>query len=437
MRNSLSHAITAALLLAVALPLPGHAAARVTELNRIVAVVDDNVITTRELDGRMATILTRLRESRTPLPSDEVLQRQVLERMVVERIQLDRARRAGIEVDDELLNRTVASIARDNQLTIEQFRTVLEKDGIEFARFREEIRNEMLITRLRQREVDNRIKVSPQEVDEFLAKRAETVEQNAEYHLSHLLVALPDAASPAQVQAARAEAEALLARLRAGADFRALAVARSDGPQALEGGDLGWRKGAELPTLFADVVPGLDEGGVSGLIRSPSGFHIVKLNARRGEPVHEIEQTHARHILIRTNELVSDFDARERLLKLHDRIGGGEDFATLARIHSEDTGSAVKGGDLGWANPGTFVPAFEEAIGKLQPGRTSEPFKSVFGWHVVQVLERRRHDDTAEYLRNQAHNLLRQRKIQEEEQAWIRRLRDEAFVELRLDDGES
>jgi peptidyl-prolyl cis-trans isomerase SurA len=436
MRNRLSPAITAALLLFAALPLTGHAAERVTELNRIVAVVDDNVITARELDGRVESILTRLRETRTPIPSNAVLQRQVLERMVVERIQLDRAKRAGIEVEDEVLNRTVETIARDNKLTIEQFRSVLEKDGIDFARFREEVRNEMLMTRLRQREVDNRVKVSPQEVDEFLAKRKEAVGQNTEYHLSHLLIALPEGANPAQVQAARAEADEVLAQLRGGADFRALAVAHSDGQQALEGGDLGWRKGTEIPTLLAEVVPGLAEGGVSDLIRSPSGFHIVKLNAKRGEPAHVIEQTHARHILIRTNELVSDLDARERLLKLYARVEGGEDFAALARNHSEDTGSAIQGGDLGWANPGTFVPAFEEALGKLEPGQVSKPFKSVFGWHVVQVLERRRHDDTAEYLRNQAHNLLRQRKIEEEEQAWIRRLRDESYVELRLEGGE-
>ncbi len=406
---------------------------RIVELDRVVAVVDDNVITLQELENRLDNIKQRLTADNTRLPPDDLLRRQVLERLIVERLQLDRAERIGIRVDDETVNRAIEQVARDNGLSLTQFREVLERDGIPFATFREQIRDEMVISRLRAREVANRVTVSPREVDFLLERQTSQQLEGAEYHLSHILVATPEAPTPEQVQAARNEAEGLVGRLRAGEDFRELAVAHSDGQQALEGGDLGWRRGDQLPTLFADLMADMQEGDVSDPIRSSSGFHIIRLEGRRGEQRHLVQQTHARHILIRTDELTSDDDARSRLARLRDRVISGEDFAKLARTHSQDPGSTPKGGDLGWANPGQFVPAFEKALGELAPGQISEPFKSDFGWHIVQVLERRDYDDTDTFLRTRAHNALRERKVEEELQNWLRRLRDEAYVKVMLD----
>ncbi len=408
-------------------------AARVQELNRIVAIVDDDVITYQELKDRLETIVAQLRQSKTPLPADNILQRQVLERLIVERLQLKMASRAGIRVDDENLNEVIGKIARDNGLTLAQFRQVLERDGFKFADFREEIRNELTISRLRSRQVESRIVITPQEVENYLAHRQAEGAEGTEYRLEHILIAVPEAARPAEIQAAKARAEELLGRLRSGADFREMAVSYSDGQQALEGGDLGWRKAGQLPTLFSEVALKMAVGAISDPIRSPSGFHILRLAEKRGETKHVVRQTHARHILIRTDAITSDEQARARLLRLRDRILDGEDFDRLARANSDDTGSASQGGDLGWANPGMFVPAFEEAMGKLAPGQVSEPFRSQFGWHIVQVLERRDHDDTEEHIRNQAREALRQRKMEEELENWLRRMRDESYVTIRLD----
>lgn len=407
---------------------------RIDEINRIVAVVDDNVITLEELDRRIETIKLKMGQAdRERLPPDSVLRPQVLERLIIERIQLDRARRTGIRVEDEEVNRTIARIAADSGLTLAQFREVLARDGIDFARFREDIRTEMIIARLRNREVDNRVKVTDTEVERFLEARAGRGADREQYHLMQILIAVPEAASPQEVQKARAEAEALYRQLQEGADFRQMAIAHSDGQQALEGGDLGWRSSDQLPTLFAEAIRGMQPGDIAGPIRSPSGFHLVRLAGKRGQERHVVEQKHARHILIRTDELTSDADARNRLERLRDRILAGEDFARLARTHSDDRGSAREGGDLGWANPGTFVPAFERALNELKPGQISEPFKSEFGWHIVQLLDVREHDNTEAYQRSRAHQVLRQRKIEEETENWLRRLRDESYVDIRLE----
>jgi len=325
----------------------------------------------------------------------------------------------------------ITRIAAQNKLTLPQFRETLERDGVAYADFREEIRGEIIMNNLRAREVESRVEVTQQEVDEFLARQAGNGNLDTEYHLGHILIAVPEGAGPEQVQAARARAQQVLDELRGGADFRQLAIAHSSGQQALQGGDLGWRKGGQLPTLFADNVLRLAPGEVSEPLRSSSGFHIIKLLDKRGEQRQFVTQTHARHILVRSNELVPDVEARNKLSRLRERILQGEDFAALARANSEDPGSGTRGGDLGWANPGTFVGPFEQAMNGLKAGEISEPFRSQFGWHIVQVVERRQHDSTEELKRSRAFEAIRQRKIEEDTQDWLRRLRDEAYVEYK------
>jgi len=425
--------IIPALLICAALLAPAAQAEEIVELNRIVAVVNDDVITRTELERRLQSVQQRLAQSDTPLPPQDVLREQVLERLIIERIQLETAARTGVRVDDETVNQVVANIAADNNLTLDQFRQVLERDGVSFARFREEIRNDITINRLRQSQVDNRVTVTPQEVDHFLETQRQRGDADTEYRLAHILIAVPEGSGPETIRVKQERAEEVLALLDDGADFRQTAAAWSDGQQALSGGDLGWRKAGEIPTRFIDIVGALEPGEHSRLIRSTSGFHILKLQEKRGETRRMVRQTHARHILIKTDEITSDFEARNRLERLRERIRSGDSFAELARSHSDDPGSAAQGGDLGWANPGTYAPAFEEAMEALEPGEISAPFRSRFGWHIVQVLERRDHDNTEEFLRTRAQRALHQRKADEEAEAWVRRLRDEAYVEYRLE----
>ena len=407
--------------------------AAVQELNGIAAVVDDDVITWTELNRRVETISQQLAQNNTPLPPRDILERQILDRLILEQLQLKRAEQMGIQVDDENLNRVIANIARENRLSLEEFRNALARDGIDFAFFREQIRNEILMSRLRTSQVDNRVNVTPQEVEAFLETQKGQLERNTEFHLYHILVTVPGSASPEQVQEARNKAEDVLAKLRQGADFQQMAVSYSSGQQALEGGDLGWRRAAQLPTLFADEVLGMQPGQVSKLIRSSSGFHILKLAEKRGQERHIIRQVNARHILLKTGPLVTESDARTRLNRLRERILAGEDFSELARAHSEDPGSAVQGGELGWADPGIYVQAFQDALKNHPVGAVSKPFKSQFGWHIMQVMGWRDYDNTEEAMHNQAYQALRQRRIEEEQQNWLRRLRDEAYVEYRLE----
>lgn len=420
---------------------PSSSPANRVEIDSVVAIVNDAVITRSELDDQIRTIKQQLRQQNTPAPAANVLQKQVLERLISSRLQLQLAANTSIRVDDDTLNRAINRIAAQNKLSLTEFRAVLEKDGFSFDKFREDIRDEITITRLRQRQVDSRITVTDQEVSQFLAAQARQGKSDDEYRLGHILIALPEAASPAQIQAARQKAEKTLEKLQAnaggGADFKETAIAVSDGQQALEGGDLGWRSAGQLPSLFAAQVPAMKVGELSGIIRSSGGFHIVKLLDYRGGKRHTVTQTLARHILIRTTELITDDDASMRLQQLVQRIKKGEDFAELALSVSDDTLSAAKGGSLDWVSPGDMVPAFEQAMNELQPGQISVPFKSEFGWHIVQVQARREYDNTEEYTRNQALEALRSRKIEEEYQNWLRRLRDEAYVEYRLDGGTS
>jgi peptidyl-prolyl cis-trans isomerase SurA len=425
----------AACLLVLAATARGQAA--IEPIDHIVAVVENDVILASELEDATRTVLAQLRQQRTRPPPRARLERQVLERLIVDRLQLIEAEQTGIRVDDPTLNRAVADIAAKNGLSLDQFRQILERDGYAFDRFREDIRDKIAISRLQQREVESKITISEQEIADFLATRLQAGEAAGEWRLAQILVAVPEGASPSQIQAARREAEDLLARLRAGADFAELAVAASDGQSALQGGDLGWRKAEELPSFFAEPVSKLAVGEVSEPIRSPSGFHLVKVVGRRGDAGrHVITQTHVRHILVRTGELVSTQDARGRLDQLRLRIQGGDDFEPLARVHSDDAGSAARGGDLGWVSPGDLVPQFEEVMDRLRPGEVSEPFRSPFGWHIAQVLERRQWDNTEEVQRSEAREAILQRRREEELESWLRRLRDEAYVEIRSGAGD-
>ncbi|HEY0721379.1 MAG TPA: peptidylprolyl isomerase [Gammaproteobacteria bacterium] len=410
-----------------------YGATPVQPLDRVIAVVDDDVITHNEVEQRLQSLRQQLAHNKTSAPPDAILRRQLLERMILERIQLALAQRIGIRVDDENLNQIISNIATQNHMDFDQFRAALQRDGIAFADFREEIRNEVIITRLRATQVDNRVTVSPQEVKSWLESRA-AQDQSTEYHLAQILIALPESASPDEVQTARARAEEVLTKLRGGAEFREMAAAYSGDQQALEGGDLGWRRTAELPTFLVDHVIDMKPGALSDIIRSTSGFHILKLIDKRGEERQVVRQVHARHILIRTDAITSDAEAKARLTRLRQRILAGEDFATLARANSDDKGSGSQGGDLGWANPGTFVPEFEAALSQLAVGATSDVFRTQFGWHIVQLLGYRDHDSTDEMRFSQAQEALRKRKIEEEQQNWLRRLRDEAYVEYHLEE---
>ena len=332
------------------------------------------------------------------------------------------------------LNKNLRKMAGQNNMSLSEFREVLEQDGYDYVSFREQFRNQITINRVRQQMVENRIEVSEQEVDNLLATESSFSDQNREYHLTHILVSIQEAASPEQVQTAKARTQDILARLRGGADFAQVATAESDGQQALEGGDLGWRKSSQLPSIFTDIVVELKPGDISDPIRSPSGFHIIKLvETRGGEERHLIKQTRARHILLRPDALVSEQQVQTRIAQLRERIAQGEDFATLARAHSQDPGSGSNGGGLGWVTPGQMVPEFEQAMNELAPGDVSEPVKSRFGWHLIQVQERREQDDTDEHRRNSARESIRQRKTEEELQIWLRRLRDESYVEYRTE----
>lgn len=437
--NSPLRFLFALMLLAIMQCFPGEtladgSSAGKVDLDRIVAVVDDSVILQSDLDDMMATVKRQMKQEDGQMPPDDVLRKQVLERLIMMRLELQYAERTGIRVDDEALNAALNNIAQQNKMSLGDFRHALEREGFDFARFRENIRNQMIITRLQQRQANSMVTVSDQEVDNFLANEKAQGGIADEYKLAHILIAVPEGATPDKIQAARAKAQRVLNELRAGADFRKTAVAVSDDQQALEGGDLGWRSKAQIPSLFVDVITHMKPGDISDLIRSPSGFHIIKLYDHRGSDQHTITQTHARHILIRTNDLVSDDDARERLAQLKQRIEGGDDFAALARAHSDDPTSAAKGGDLGWVNPGDLDPQFEEVMNGLAPGKLSEPFRTQYGWHIVQVLARREHDDSAEYRRSTAREMIRKRKAEEEIEVWLRRLRDEAYVEYRLDE---
>lgn len=405
------------------------------EADRIVAVVNDEVITLNELRTRLDTALAQLKQQGTPLPPRDVLERQMLERLIVDRIQLQQARDTGLRIDDTQLDQALNRIAAGNKMSLAQFRLALERDGVPYGKFREQIREEMTVARLREREVDNRLVISDAEVDNFLeSEAAKSGSGGDEVQVAHILLRAPESASPEQLQKLKAKADQVLERIRKGEDFSQLAASYSDAPDALQGGVLSPRPIDRLPGLFVEVVSKMKPGDVSPLLKSPNGFHIVKLLGKKGGlSLPPVQQTHARHILIRVNELVSESEALHKLTGLRDRLVHGGDFAELARLYSQD-GSAAKGGDLGWLYPGDTVPEFERAMDRLAPKELSQPVKSPFGFHLIMVIERRVQDVSDERKRMSARVALRERKLDEAYQDWLRQIRDRAYVEYRLEE---
>ncbi|MFT4102553.1 MAG: peptidylprolyl isomerase [Burkholderiaceae bacterium] len=418
---------------------PGGAARAVVEpVDRVAAVVNTDVITLGELDARMRTVEMQLRRQNVQIPPTEVLRSQVLERMIVDRAQVQLAREQGVRIDDSQVDRAVASVAAQNSLSVQDLRSRLEQDGISFAAFRDSLRADMVIARLREREVDQRVQISEADIDAFLREQRDPAASHVEYNLAHILIRIPEGASADQIAAQRAKAEGLLQQIESGAEFGRLAVSFSDSPEGISGGGLGWRDADRLPQLFVQAVSALQPGQTSGLIRSPNGFHILKLLDKRvaGDsalPGGPVLQTHARHILIRQTELVSEAEALRRLREIRERIEQKTaTFADMARQYSVD-GSASNGGDLGWIYPGDTVPEFERAMNALKPGELSEPVRTPFGWHLIEVEARRNDEASPDRLRMLARQSLRERRADEAYQDWLRQLRDRTYVEYKLD----
>ncbi len=404
------------------------------ELDRIIAVVDDDIVMRSELDEMLARVRNELQEKGAELPPTSVLERQVMERLILDKIQLQIAQATGVEVTEENLDRAIADIAQKNKLSIPQFKEILSSEGYEFERFRDDIRKEILISKLRREEVDRRLQVSDREIENELKNAGDGAANEDEYHIAHILIAIPPNANDKERRAAEEKAQLAVARLADGAEFGDVALAMSDAQDALDKGDLGWRKIEEVPSLLVDAVRSLEINAHSGLINSPNGRHLVQLLGKRGGEQVMVEQTKARHILITPNELVDEQAAIERLRQLRLRLDSGDDFAALARTHSDDRGSALQGGDLGWISPGQMVPEFEEVMAATDKDQISAPFRSEFGWHILQVLDRRSYDGTDEVRRAKAREAVMARKREEAYQEWQRRLRDEAYVELRVEE---
>lgn len=420
----------AAVLTAI-IPLPARA---VVLVDRIVAIVNKEVITYSELYSAVAQAERELRRRNTPAPDRPILERQMLERLIIDKAQMQMARDSGIRIDELQVDKAVERIAASNNMTLSEFRRTLESDGVSFDSWRNEIRQQMIMGRLREREVENRVQVSESEVDVFL-EQAKSRPVNAEYNIAHILVRVPEGASPERIRQARERADQALGEIKGGAPFGRVAASYSDAPDALQGGVIGWRSQDRLPELFSETLMKLQPGQVSEPLRSPAGFHILELVDRRGAGVEApVRQTRVRHILIRTNEAVSENEARRKLLDLRDRIvNGNADFGELARSYSDD-GTAARGGELDWIYPGDTVPEFERAYEELKIGEVSQPVRTPFGYHLIQVLERRSSDVSPERKRMQARNALHDRKADEAYQEWLRQLRDQTYVELRLDE---
>jgi len=415
---------------APASPRPA-AANRTVLLDRVVAVVNDEALTQYEIDDQRKTILAQMRMQNLTPPAADVLDKQLLDRLITERAILQFAKENGVKVDDTQVERAILRIAQDNKLSATEFRAALRKEGIEYDKYREDIRKEIVIQRLRDREVDSRVTVSDSEVEAFLASQNAQAGGDVEYRLSHILVIVPEKASPEQIEAKRRRAEDALKQVTDGTDFAQVAAGFSDAPDALQGGVLGWRTAARLPSVFVESVKVMKPGDVSKVLRSATGFHIVKLQEERSRNAPTVvEQTRARHILIKVSEVVSESEAKARIDRIRDRLDTGAKFDDQAKLNSEDATSA-KGGDLGWISPGDTVPDFENAMAKLKIGELSAPVRTQFGWHLIQVQERRTQDITAERKRDQARMALRQRKSEEAFQDWLRQMRDRAYVEIK------
>ncbi|MES2536479.1 MAG: peptidylprolyl isomerase [Pseudomonadota bacterium] len=423
-------------------PVAPAARTQVRLVDTIVAVVNNEVITYQDLEARTRLIEQRMKSQNAQMPPRAELQKQLLERMIVDRAQMQLAKEVGIRVDDIMLDRSVARIAEQNKMSLQDFRNQLEREGMPFARFREDIRSEIMLQRLREREVDNKIQITESEVDNYLAANAGTAQGGKqELNLAQILVTIPENASAEQIAQRRARAEDALRQLKSGADFAKVAATYSDATNNLTGGELGWRTQERLPQLFIDAAAPLNTGDLSPILKSASGFHILKLAGKRnasvvktGDALPSVQQTRARHILIKVNQVVSAADAQRKLVELKQRLdNNAAKFEDLAKLFSNDT-TAAKGGDLGWIYPGDTVPEFERAMDALQPGQVSEPIESPFGYHLIQVMERKKDDVSQERQRLIARQAIRERKIEEGTEDWLRQLRDRAYVEYRQED---
>jgi peptidyl-prolyl cis-trans isomerase SurA len=423
--------LTLGLLSATALA-SAPALAEYRELDAIVAVVDEDVVLASELLSRLKSIREQFAEQQAQLPSDDILVSQLMERLIIESLQMQEAERRGVQIDDETLTRAVMSFAERNGMSAEQFRQALAADGVSYVEFREQIKQEMTLQRLQRNLVNRRITITDSDIDDLLNSPYYQQLLSDEFRVGHILLAIDDKATEEAIQEAAKQAVEIVEELRAGADFAQMAVARSAGSRALEGGDLGWRRAGELPSLFADQVLALEPGETAEPIRSASGIHIVQLLEQRGAGMQKEEQTLLRHILVMPSEIRSEAEAEALIRQVYDELKAGGDFVALAAEHSEDPGSALNGGDLGWTSGNEFVPAFRDAMYATPTGELSEPFRSQYGWHILEVQERREQDLSEETRRNMAMQILHQRRFDEELQEWLKELRDEAFVEMRL-----
>jgi len=423
-----------------ALTLAGFAHAQTRDLtttgvllDRVAAVVNDGVVLTSELDDQVVAVTERLQEQKLELPPENVLRQQVLERLVVQELQMQRAQKAGLKVPDEALNEALEQVARRNRIPLSQLPESLSAQGIDYSSYRESMRKELTLSLLRQRDVFQHIAVTPREVDQYIERQKNAPSETGEYNVSHILIAVPQEGSPEAADAAGKRANEVYEKAKAGEDFGKLALAYSNSQTALDGGALGWRKGSALPTFLTEVVAKLKPGEVSEPLRTPTGYHLVKLNEVRNADTQQIvEQVHARHILMKTTEIADDATVEQKLGEIRARILKGEDFAGLAKTTSEDPGSAAEGGDLGWTGPGTFVPEFEKTLASLKENEISVPFRSQFGWHIVQLLGKRQFDSTDTEKRRRVAEQIRASRAEEETELWLRRLRDDAYVEYKL-----
>jgi peptidyl-prolyl cis-trans isomerase SurA len=431
--------IAATLVLLTALGVSLQASAQTREiqsqgelLDRVAAIVNDGVVLESEVDDQVAAVKERLHSQGQQMPPDNIIRQQILEHLIVEECEIQHADRAGLKISDETLNNALTEVAQRNHITLQQLPAALASQGLDYPSFRESMRRELTVRLLQQRDVVQKISITPREIDQYLERQARHPSAKAEYNVSHILIAVPQEATAAQLDAAQKKATDIYERASKGEDFAKLAIANSNSQTALDGGALGWRKGTELPTVLADTVLSLKPGEVSAPIRAPTGFHIVRLNeVRRLEKNDVVEQVHVRHILMHTNELQDDATVKQKLENIRKRILAGEDFAALAQVSSQDPSSASDGGDLGWSTTDTFDPDFAKAIESLKPDELSEPFQTQYGWHLAQLLGRRKFDDTQELQRKQAEDQIRASRLDEETEQYLRRLRDEAYVDLK------
>ncbi len=404
-------------------------------LDGIAAIVNEGVVLKSQLREQTAMIIERASLADPPmqLPPPDVLREQLLERLILTEIQLQRADRIGLQISDQMLNEAIGRIAEQNNVRFEDMPALLAQDGVDYADFRRNLREELTLDQLRRIDVGQRISVSPREIEVCIADLEGNVANDSDYNLSHILITIPESATSAQVEAAQAEADDIYRQLQEGADFRQLALSHSDAQTALEGGSLGWMKGNQLPTLYTDIVIALQAGEVSEPFRSASSFHIVKVNELRSAIQRsEVDQVNVRHILVIPNEIIDDETAKQQLEDALERIADGEEFGEIAKLLSDDPGSGSLGGDLGWAGPGTFAPEFQAVVDETEIGGISEPFKTMFGWHVLEVLDRRVYDNTEDVKRSNCIMRIRNSKMEDETQLWLRRIRDEAYVDTRV-----